>query len=144
MNKRWHKNLHDVAVGDVLTYQVQFQIPHDIGALADHSQDTFKCNQFKVLDYMTKEGLTFKALTAITVDGQDILKALTGKMALHDSNDAAWQRTHNYPFGFELDFLGGVNPRCGTKPVDPICRQTRDHCLHRNRSMRDGPRPKSP
>ena len=104
------KDLHDVAVGDVLTYQVQFQIPHDIGALADHSQDTFKYNQFKVLDYMTKEGLTFKALTAITVDGQDILKALTGKMAFMSSNDAAWQQTHNYPFGFELDFLGGTDP----------------------------------
>ena len=67
------KDLHDVAVGDVLTYQVQFQIPHDIGALADHSQDTFKYNQFKVLDYMTKEGLTFKALTAITVDGLSLI-----------------------------------------------------------------------
>lgn len=59
---------------------------------------------------MTKEGLTFKALTAITVDGQDILKALTGKMAFMSSNDAAWQQTHNYPFGFELDFLGGTDP----------------------------------
>ena len=28
------KDLHDVAVGDVLTYNIQFQIPHDIGAMA--------------------------------------------------------------------------------------------------------------
>ena len=102
------KDLHDVAVGDVLTYNIQFQIPHDIGAMADNQSGVFKYNQFEVLDYMTKAGLTFKELTAVTVDGQNILNDLTGKIALMTSNDAAWQTAHgNYPFGFKLDFLGG-------------------------------------
>ncbi len=79
-----------------------------IGAMADNQSGVFKYNQFEVLDYMTKAGLTFKELTAVTVDGQNILNDLTGKIALMTSNDAAWQTAHgNYPFGFKLDFLGG-------------------------------------
>ncbi len=112
MNKRWQQRsamMSRLAMCSRIRFSSRFRMI--LARVADHSQDTFKYNQFKVLDYMTKEGLLLKALTAITVDGQDILKALTGKMAFMTSNDAAWAtHTQLYPFGFELDFLGEVDP----------------------------------
>lgn len=93
---------YDFEVGKVLTYQVKFAIPEDIGH-TKVKDGTSLYDSFLVYDAMSKVGATFKGITSMEIAGENVLNTLgegapgvTFKSTLDEADKAAsWSLDYN-------------------------------------------------